>query len=32
MDVKFAFLNGILEEVYIEQLVGFEESNQKYMV
>ena len=33
MDVKFTFLNGILEEeVYIEQLEGFVDDNNKDMV
>lgn len=33
MDVKSAFLNGILEvEVYIEQMDGFALSNDKDMV
>ena len=32
MDVKSAFLNGILEEVYIEQLEGFFDDNNKDMI
>ena len=33
MDVKFAFMNGILEEeVYIEQLEGFVDVNNKNIV
>lgn len=33
MDVKFTFLNGILEEeVYIKQPKGFVNPNQKYLV
>ena len=29
MDVKYVFLNGILEEVYIEQPEGFVDENNK---
>lgn len=33
MDIKFSFLNGLLEEdVYIEQLEGFVDPNKKNMV
>ena len=33
MDIKFTFLNGILEEkVYIEKLEGFVDDNNKDMV
>lgn len=32
MDVKFAFLNGILEEIFIEQPEGFVEDNNKDQV
>lgn len=32
MDVKYAFLNGILEEVYIEHREGFVDLSKKNMV
>ena len=32
MDIKYAFLNGILEEVYIEQPKRFVDDNNKDMV
>jgi len=32
MDVKSAFLNGILEEVYIEELEDFIDPSKKNMV
>jgi hypothetical protein len=32
MDVKSAFLNGLIKEVYVEQPLGFEEDRYPYHV